>query len=79
MVSLLRLPLDRPANSIALEWSSSFSVSVVFPASGCEMIASVRRCSTSRRSAATTATVVSARAVMVGEEQRAGRGFPEWR
>src|SRR6266851_2349677 len=32
-----------PASWIAPPYSSSFSVSVVFPASGCEMIANVRR------------------------------------
>ena len=37
-----------PAIWIAPPNSSSFSVSVVLPASGCEMIANVRRCATSR-------------------------------
>jgi hypothetical protein len=36
-----------PASSMAPAYSSSFSVSVVLPASGCEMIANVRRRSTS--------------------------------
>ena len=35
--------LTAPARWIAPENSSSFSVSVVLPASGCEMIAKVRR------------------------------------
>ena len=37
-----------PAIWIAPPYSSSFSVSVVLPASGCEMIANVRRFATSR-------------------------------
>ena len=36
-------PLTEPAIWIAPPNSSSFSVSVVLPASGCEMIAKVRR------------------------------------
>ena len=45
-----RSPLARtsPASWIAPPNSSSFSVSVVLPASGCEMIANVRRRATSR-------------------------------
>ncbi len=39
----LRRPCTAPATSIASEYSRSFSVSVVLPASGCEMIANVRR------------------------------------
>ena len=35
-----------PASWIAPPNSSSFSVSVVLPASGCEMMAKVRRCET---------------------------------
>ena len=42
-----RLALTWPASWIAPPNSSSFSVSVVLPASGCEMIAKVRRRSTS--------------------------------
>ena len=38
--------LTLPAMWIAPANSSSFSVSVVLPASGCEMMAKVRRCST---------------------------------
>ena len=37
------LPLTLPATAMALPSSSSFSVIVVFPASGCEMMAKVRR------------------------------------
>ena len=37
------LPLTEPASWMAPPYSSSFSVSVVLPASGCEMIAKVRR------------------------------------
>ncbi len=44
--SVLR-PRTAPASSIAPAYSSSFSVSVVLPASGWEMIANVRRRSTS--------------------------------
>jgi hypothetical protein len=40
-------PLTAPASWIAPPKSSSFSVSVVLPASGCEMIAKVRRRATS--------------------------------
>ncbi len=36
-----------PATAIALPISSSFSVMVVLPASGCEMMAKVRRFATS--------------------------------
>ncbi len=36
-------PLTLPANWIAPPKSSSFSVTVVLPASGCEMMAKVRR------------------------------------
>ena len=36
-------PFTEPASCIAPPNSSSFSVSVVLPASGCEMIANVRR------------------------------------
>ena len=43
-------PRTAPASSIAPAYSSSFSVSVVLPASGCEMIANVRRRATSRSS-----------------------------
>ena len=43
--------LTEPAIWIAPENSSSFSVSVVLPASGCEMIANVRRRRTSLLSA----------------------------
>ena len=39
----LAFPLTEPAVWILPEYSSSFSVSVVLPASGCEMIANVRR------------------------------------
>jgi len=45
-----RPPVDRftdPARWMAPPCSSSFSVSVVLPASGCEMIANVRRFETS--------------------------------
>src|SRR5690606_29402942 len=42
-------PLTEPAIWIAPPNSSSFSVSVVLPASGCEMIAKVRRRWVSRR------------------------------
>ena len=38
-----RRALTEPASRIAPPYSSSFSVSVVLPASGCEMIANVRR------------------------------------
>jgi hypothetical protein len=38
--------LTAPASWMAPPKSSSFSVSVVFPASGCEMMAKVRRCET---------------------------------
>ena len=48
-------PFTAPASSIAPAYSSVFSVSVVLPASGWEMIAKVRRRSTSRRSASETA------------------------
>ncbi len=41
-------PLTLPAIWIAPPNSSSFSVSVVLPASGCEMIANVRRRAASR-------------------------------
>ncbi len=47
--ALLRA-LTVPASWIAPPKSSSFSVSVVLPASGCEMIANVRRFATSRTS-----------------------------
>ena len=43
-------PRTAPASSIAPAYSSSFSVSVVLPASGCEMMANVRRRATSRSS-----------------------------
>src|SRR5882762_2941317 len=43
-------PRTAPASSIAPAYSNSFSVSVVLPASGCEMIANVRRLDTSRSS-----------------------------
>ena len=39
----LAFPLTEPAVWMLPEYSSSFSVSVVLPASGCEMIANVRR------------------------------------
>ena len=42
-------PFTEPAIWIAPPNSSSFSVSVVLPASGCEMIAKVRRRDVSRR------------------------------
>src|SRR6266403_1040543 len=42
-----RLALTWPARLIAPPNSSNFSVSVVLPASGCEMIANVRRRATS--------------------------------
>ena len=45
-------PRTAPASSMAPAYSSSFSVSVVLPASGCEMIAKVRRLATSRSSSA---------------------------
>src|SRR3954471_22286264 len=45
-----RLALTWPARLMAPPNSSSFSVSVVLPASGCEMIANVRRRSTSAAS-----------------------------
>ena len=45
-----RLALTCPARWMAPPDSSSFSVSVVLPASGCEMIANVRRRSTSAAS-----------------------------
>src|SRR6266853_1506051 len=48
-------PLTAPASSIAPAYSSSFSVSVVLPASGCEMIANVRRLETSRSSSVSSA------------------------
>ena len=55
-------PLTEPASSTAPAYSSSFSVSVVLPASGCEMIANVRRRAASRTirpvSSATTAGCV---------------------
>ena len=41
-------PRTAPASSMAPAYSSSFSVSVSLPASGCEMIANVRRRETSR-------------------------------
>ena len=41
----LCLPLTEPAVWMAPPYSSSFSVRVVLPASGCEMIAKVRRLS----------------------------------
>src|SRR4051794_24351061 len=43
-------PRTAPASSIAPAYSSSFSVSVVLPASGWEMMAKVRRRETSRSS-----------------------------
>jgi hypothetical protein len=43
-------PRTAPASSIAPAYRSSFSVSVVLPASGCEMMANVRRRATSRSS-----------------------------
>ena len=42
-VFLILLLLTAPATCICPPKSSSFSVSVVFPASGCEMMANVRR------------------------------------
>jgi hypothetical protein len=39
----LRRARTLPANSMALPYNSSFSVRVVLPASGCEMMAKVRR------------------------------------
>src|SRR5262245_28896856 len=48
-----RLALTCPARLIAPPNSSNFSVSVVFPASGWEMIANVRRRSTSEASGVT--------------------------
>src|SRR5689334_16696456 len=45
-----RLALTWPARLMAPPKSSNFSVSVVLPASGCEMIANVRRRSTSAAS-----------------------------
>ena len=47
-----------PAIWIAPPYSSSFSVSVVLPASGCEMMANVRRRDTSRASAVSGGDVV---------------------
>ena len=45
----LCLPLTEPAVWMAPPYKSSFSVRVVLPASGCEMIANVRRLSISSR------------------------------
>src|ERR1051326_4377473 len=61
-----RLALTWPASWIAPPNSRSFSVSVVLPASGCEMIAKVRRRSTSRASG-DAAGVVAAVASAVAE------------
>ena len=57
-------PLTVPAIWIAPPNSSSFSVSVVLPASGCEMIAKVRRRSIS--------------ALGVGSVMEYGLGGPQW-
>src|SRR5439155_980107 len=48
-------PRTAPASSMAPAYSNSFSVSVVLPASGCEIIANVRRLATSRSSSASGA------------------------
>ena len=50
--------VTEPASCTAPAYRSSFSVSVVLPASGCEMIAKVRRRAASR---ATGVAVVTAR------------------
>ncbi len=50
VVLRLRLALTWPASWMAPPNSSSFSVSVVLPASGCEMMAKVRRRSISAAS-----------------------------
>ncbi len=52
-------PRTAPASSIAPAYSSSFSVRVVLPASGCEMIANVRRLDTSRSSSVSSADTCS--------------------
>ena len=52
-------PRTAPASSIAPAYSSSFSVSVVLPASGWEMMANVRRRATSATSVGLAATVVN--------------------
>ena len=59
----LRRPWTAPASSIASEYSSSFSVSVVLPASGWEMIANVRRRAASLATTPPTAAGVGARAM----------------
>src|SRR5690349_1857739 len=54
---------------MAPAYSSSFSVSVVLPASGCEMIANVRRRATSRASSAGFGTAF----IIVGLPRMSGR------
>ena len=55
-----RLAFTCPASWIAPPNSSSFSVSVVLPASGCEMIAKVRRRCTSAARAEVLALISAA-------------------
>src|SRR5438445_8989658 len=56
-----RRPRTAPASSIAPAYSSSFSVSVVLPASGWEMMANVRRRATSCSSSLRAAESVESR------------------
>jgi hypothetical protein len=64
-------PRTAPATSMQPPNSSSFSVSVVLPASGCEMIANVRRRETSRR------TDGRRRGVRFGRASQVGHGLAE--
>ena len=57
----LRFALTSPASWIAPPKSSSFSVSVVLPASGCEMMAKVRRRETGSAGAASAGAVMDCR------------------
>ena len=66
--------LTVPAIRIAPPNSSSFSVSVVLPASGCEMIANVRRRATSRTRSAGKEVSFIAKATRPKQSRR-----PEWR
>ena len=65
-----------PASWIAPPKSRSFSVSVVLPASGCEMIANVRRVATSRTRSAGYAVASMATGVFRMSGRNAGKQTP---
>src|SRR5438132_710511 len=68
-------PRTAPASSIAPAYSNNFSVSVVLPASGCEIIANVRRLETSRSSSASGGSR-SSRSSRSSRGSRGSRGSP---